>query len=105
MSQVVVADFSTQADAEVAAAMMRASGVRCRLRSDDLGGMVPGMSMSNPVSMIVIESDVEEAKAVLGDLALAVPRMAESSEGYKNVVLAMVGIAVFLTALVFVMTR
>lgn len=105
MSQVVVADFSTQADAEVAFAMMRAAGVQCRLRTDDLGGMVPGMSMSNPVSLIVVESDLEDAKAVLGDLALDVPRLAESSEGYKNVVLAMVGIAIFLTALVFVMTR
>lgn len=105
MSQVIVADFSAGGDAQVAAAMLRASGVECRMTTDDLGGMVPALAMSNPVSLIVVESDVSDARAILGDLALATPRMLESAAPYTGVVLTLVGIAVFLTALLIILAN
>jgi hypothetical protein len=62
---VVVATFSNRIEAEAARTALEAAGIEAFVRSDDAGGVQPGLWRSNPVELIVREEDAEQAHDIL----------------------------------------
>ena len=70
---VVVRTFSDQFAADVAKSALDAVGIECFIKSDDAGGMRPGMWVGNGVQLVVRAEDVERANEILN-----------SSDSYKS---------------------
>lgn len=60
-----VASFSTRGEAEVARAMLAASGIEAVVRPDDEGGLNPGFYRDYGVRIVVRSSEAVEARAAL----------------------------------------
>jgi hypothetical protein len=56
-------------EAEVARGALQAAGIDAWVRSDDAGGVHPGMWTARGVQLLVREEDVERADAVLNSFA------------------------------------
>jgi hypothetical protein len=64
---VVVRTFSDQFAADVAKTALDAAGIENFVRSDDAGGMRPGMWMGNGVELIVRAEDAKRADEILSE--------------------------------------
>jgi hypothetical protein len=62
---VVVRTFGDQFAADVAKTALDAAGIECFVRSDDAGGMRPGMWVGNGVQLVVRAEDVKRANEIL----------------------------------------
>ena len=62
---VVVRTFSYRQEADLAQGALHAAGIESMLRSDDAGGLRPGMAFSNGVQLIVRVDDAEAAAEIL----------------------------------------
>jgi hypothetical protein len=63
---VAVRTFANAIDAELARSALEAAGIDAAVRSDDAGGLHPGMWIASGVRLLVREEDVRRADAVLG---------------------------------------
>jgi hypothetical protein len=63
----VVADFAWRHEAEFALETLRAAGIQAVLVADDAGGALPGLSLSGRVRILAESSEVEQARAILGE--------------------------------------
>ena len=61
----IVRRFSYRQEAELARAALEAAGIESMVRSDDAGGLRPGLAFSNGVELIVRAEDAESARDVL----------------------------------------
>jgi Putative prokaryotic signal transducing protein len=61
----VIRTFSNTIDANLAEAVLEANGIPSSLVSDDAGGMMPWLHSLHPIRLMVRESDVELAVALL----------------------------------------
>ncbi|HYM24477.1 MAG TPA: DUF2007 domain-containing protein [Vicinamibacterales bacterium] len=66
---VVLRTFSYRQEAEVAQGALHAAGIESMVRSDDSGGLRPGMAFSNGVELIVRADDAEVARNIIDDEA------------------------------------
>jgi Putative prokaryotic signal transducing protein len=66
---IVVRTFSYRQEAELAQGALHAAGIESMLRSDDAGGLRPGMAFSNGVELIVRADDADEAREIIDDEA------------------------------------
>jgi len=57
--------FSSHEAAELAAAKLKAHGIKCLVNSDDCGGMYPNLTASTGVRLLVQAGDAEAAVALL----------------------------------------
>lgn len=62
---VVVATFGNQIDAAVAKSALEAAGIESIVKSDDAGGVQPGLWAGQGVQLLVREEDLERAHEVL----------------------------------------
>ena len=62
---VVVRTFSDRIEAELAHSALEAAGIDSMLRTDDIAGLRPHMSLSNGVAILVRAEDAEAASDVL----------------------------------------
>jgi hypothetical protein len=62
---VVVHTFSDQFAADVAKSALDAAGIECFVKSDDAGGMRPGMWVGNGVQLVVRAEDADRATEIL----------------------------------------
>ena len=62
---IVLEEFSDHFAADVAKSALDAAGIECFVKSDDAGGMRPGMWMGNGVQLIVRADDARRAKEIL----------------------------------------
>lgn len=65
MDRVVVRRFMTQAEADLARAILAANGIQATVLRDDAGGMLPSMSLMSEIRLAVDRSDAEAAREVL----------------------------------------
>lgn len=61
----VVAEFENELDAEFAVGQLEAAGIRAVVIKDDAGGMFPSLQQTEGVKVLVDESDLQQAAAVL----------------------------------------
>jgi hypothetical protein len=66
---VVVRTFADRIDAELAHSALEAAGIESILRTDDVGGLRPHMSLTNGVELLVRAENAAEAAEVLGSRA------------------------------------
>ena len=66
---VVVRTFSYRQEAELAQGALHAAGIESMLRSDDAGGLRPGLAFANGVDLIVRADDAEAAREIIEDEA------------------------------------
>ena len=66
---VILRTFSYRQEADLAQGALRAAGIDSMVRSDDSGGLRPGMAFSNGVELIVRAGDADEAAGILDDEA------------------------------------
>jgi hypothetical protein len=64
---VTVGVFPVEALARVAASALEAAGIRVMVKSDDLGGTLPGLHPTRGVRLLVNKSDEEAARAILAE--------------------------------------
>ncbi|PWU19751.1 MAG: hypothetical protein C5B49_05270 [Bdellovibrio sp.] len=57
--------FISQAEAEIAKSLLEKNGIPARLQADDAGRMRPELAFSSGISLLVEESNVQEAMRVL----------------------------------------
>ena len=62
---IVLQEFSDHFAADVARSALEAAGIECFVKSDDAGGMRPGMWMGNGVQLVVRAEDASRAAEVL----------------------------------------
>lgn len=62
---VVVQEFATKFDAEMARSALEAANVDAMVRADDAGGQQPGMWMANGVKLLVRSEDAARAAEIL----------------------------------------
>jgi hypothetical protein len=62
---VVVRTFGDQVAARLAQSALDASGIESLIRSDDGGGLQPGLAFSNGVEVVVSAEDLERADEIL----------------------------------------
>jgi hypothetical protein len=62
---VVVRTFSDRIEAELAHSALEGAGIDSMLRTDDIGGLRPHMSLTNGVAILVRAEDVEAAADLL----------------------------------------
>jgi len=62
---VVARKFSSDIDAGFGKSILDAEGIQCTILKDDAGGMMPQFQMVEGVRLMVNESDLERAQAVL----------------------------------------
>ena len=63
----VLATFPSRLEAEFALETLRAAGIHAILLADDAGGSLPGLSLSGRVRLLTESSEVERARAILGE--------------------------------------
>ena len=66
---VVLRTFSYRQEADLAHGALHAAGIESMVRSDDAGGLRPGLAFSNGVQLIVRAEDADSAAEVLGSEA------------------------------------
>jgi hypothetical protein len=66
---VVVRTFSYRQEAELAQGALHAAGIESMVRSDDAGGLRPGLAFANGVELIVRAGDAEAAREIIDDEA------------------------------------
>lgn len=66
ISFVSVRTFSDRIEAELAHSALEAAGIESMLKTDDAGGLQPGLAMANGISVIVRVEDAATSRAVLG---------------------------------------
>jgi hypothetical protein len=62
---VVVSTFLQRYDAEMAKGLLDDKGIKSMISTDDCGGMRPGMSFGNAITLSVQKVDLEKAKEIL----------------------------------------
>jgi len=62
---VVVHTFSYRQEAELAQGALHAAGIESMVRSDDAGGLRPGMAFANGVDLIVRAGDADAAREII----------------------------------------
>ncbi len=62
---VVVKTFVNEFEAERAKGMLEEEGIECSVSSDDVGGMGPPQQLIQGIKLLVLEEDLEKAKAIL----------------------------------------
>jgi hypothetical protein len=62
---VTVKTFPDRIDAELARSALEAAGIEAIIRTDDAGGLQPGLAMSNGVALLVRVENVSAAADVL----------------------------------------
>jgi hypothetical protein len=62
---VEIARFYTAMEGEVAAARLRAGGVKAYLKTDNAGGIHPELNFTRGVRLMVLATDESHARAVL----------------------------------------
>jgi hypothetical protein len=65
MEHVVVRRFMTEAEADLARAILAANGIEAAVLRDDAGGMLPAMSLLSEIRLVVAPEDAEAAREVL----------------------------------------
>jgi len=68
-----VRTYSADHDAELGKSILEANGIRAVIASDEAGGTLPGLALTQGVHLLVDVEDVEKAETVFKDL--------EASEG------------------------
>ena len=63
--QVVVGEYETEIDAEIAKGHLKASGMKAFIIKDDGGGMLPSLQNTEGVQLVVAETQREKAKKIL----------------------------------------
>jgi hypothetical protein len=66
---VVLRTFSYRQEADLAHGALHAAGIESMVRSDDAGGLRPGMAFANGVELIVRAEDADAAAEILDDEA------------------------------------
>jgi hypothetical protein len=67
MELVIVQTFVDRIEAELAHSALEAAGIPSMLRSDDAGGLLPHMTLTNGVALLVRAEDAQAAAAILDD--------------------------------------
>ena len=62
---VVLREFGTELDAQLAAAVLEANGIPARVAADTAGGALPSIAMLYPVRLLVRASDESIARELL----------------------------------------
>ncbi|MCB2199978.1 DUF2007 domain-containing protein [bacterium] len=62
---VMIAEYSSVLDAELARSRLEASGIESWVMKDDAGGMQPQLQITQGVKLFVDEKDIDEALKVL----------------------------------------
>jgi hypothetical protein len=62
---VVLRKFSTEVEAQLAAAVLEANGIPAEVSPDTAGGALPSIALVFPVRLLVRASDAELAREVL----------------------------------------
>lgn len=65
MARVVVRRFMSEAEADLARAILAANGIEAAVLRDDAGGMIPAMSLMSEIRLVVAPEDAEAAREVL----------------------------------------
>jgi putative signal transducing protein len=65
MGRVVVRRFMSEAEADLAKAILAANGIEASVLRDDAGGMLPSMSLMSEIRLVVAPDDAEAAREVL----------------------------------------
>ena len=65
MQRVVVRRFMSEAEADLARAILAANGIEAAVLRDDAGGMLPAMSLLSEIRLVVAPDDAEAAREVL----------------------------------------
>jgi hypothetical protein len=65
VAAVVVRRFMTEAEADLAKAILQANGIEASVLRDDAGGMIPAMSLMSRIRLVVAPEDAEAAREVL----------------------------------------
>lgn len=65
MARVVVRRFMSEAEADLAKAILAANGIEASVLRDDAGGMLPSMSLMSEIRLVVAPDDAEAAREVL----------------------------------------
>ena len=65
MQRVVVRRFMSEAEADLARAILAANGIEANLLRDDAGGMLPAMSLLSEIRLVVAPDDAAAAREVL----------------------------------------
>jgi putative signal transducing protein len=65
MARVVVRRFMSEAEADLAKAILAANGIEAAVLRDDAGGMLPAMSLASEIRLVVAPEDAELAREVL----------------------------------------
>lgn len=63
--QVVVGDYESELDAQIAKGRLEASGISASIMKDDGGGMLPSLQNAEGVQLIVAENQKEKAMKIL----------------------------------------
>jgi hypothetical protein len=63
--QVVVGEYESEIDAEIAKGHLEASGIPASITKDDGGGMLPSLQNTEGVQLVVAETQREKAKKIL----------------------------------------
>jgi hypothetical protein len=63
--QVVVGEYETEIDAEIAKGHLKASGITSIIIKDDGGGMLPSLQNTEGVQLLVAETHEEKARKIL----------------------------------------
>jgi hypothetical protein len=62
----VLRNYTTETDAQVAAAILEANGIPAVVMADNAGGAIPSMSYVFPTRLLVRSEDAAEAEEILG---------------------------------------
>jgi hypothetical protein len=62
---VVLKTFSYRQEADLALGALRAAGIESMVRSDDAGGLRPGLAFANGVQLIVRAEDADAAREII----------------------------------------
>lgn len=66
-TEILVAEFATRTEAELALGALRANGIQARMTADDAGGERPDIGLSTGgVKIYVLAMDLADARRVLG---------------------------------------
>jgi hypothetical protein len=65
---VVVSTFLQRHEAQMAKGLLDNKGIKSMISADDCGGMRPGMSFGNAITLSVQKADLEKAKKILQEL-------------------------------------
>ena len=69
VSKVVVAEFESELEAEIAKGHLEAAGIDVSLVKDDAGGMLPSLQQTEGVRLLVDEKKEDEARKILAENA------------------------------------